>query len=142
MKFVLTPTEKVPLMWPRAEELIEQSLAYSNEETNGSFLKRKVFDGRFHLWSLVENDDSKYTIRGIAVTGVQQYETGRRVIDIVAVAASCPREDWLCRLKDLEEYARLMGADAIEFTGRMGWYKLMKQEGFGNAEVKMTKELK
>lgn len=94
-----------------------------------SDIKDRVMLGDLQLW---RGDD------WAAVTEVLNYPRRRTVLIHLAggkLTSMVQAND------DLEEFARVMGADYIEIIGRKGWARRLRDMGYEEAAVHLVKEV-
>lgn len=115
---VRVPWYEVPNYWPIVGEWVGDALRrgyclhYTLEGVYNACL-----EGRMTLW-LVQDDK----IRGCAITQINQ--NLYRVCELFAVGGLDVRR-WLALEKEVARYARDMGCDFVEGSGRKGWGRLM-----------------
>lgn len=119
------PPEHVAAVWPRVEGYIDEVV----KQTHGRYLVEDVFaqliDGSHLLWIAFEGEH----VKG-AVVSCFQYYPRKKVL-------SCPfvtGEEFATWKKPilavLHRFARDNGCEGIEATGRIGWARMFKDDGY------------
>jgi hypothetical protein len=98
----------------------------------------EAFHGNFDKLSMQDVKDG--ILRAVMVTEMVDYPQSRAVRVLTLTGREC--EQWLdVLIKTLEEWGGENGAHQIEFTGRMGWKKVLGEYGFGNPQITMSKTI-
>ena len=131
-KIACCPPNDAPRLWLRVKHLIVEAMRRGDM---GSFeeVERDVLGNNAYLWVAIEDD----VFLAVAVTKVTQGEK-ERLCTIVA----CGGEDFQRfghLIKDLEDYARTEGCQAMEVCGRAGWVRLLSE--YRPVKVILRKEL-
>lgn len=124
-------TTDVPMAWPDARPFIESALA-SRTATGECYLEDiyvRLLMGdtgplKASLW-IVRRTDGR--IFGAAVTQIVTY--GRRTVVQIPYLSGRDFSDWAHLIRDVQEYAMEIGADAIELLARDGFGKAL--DAFG-----------
>lgn len=110
-------------------EWILAALEYSDGGHNFDDIALGVLSGRYRLW-MRDN--------GCAVTEILEYPR-RRVCNVFLAGGD------MQVVKDLqapcEEYARSQGCTALYLTGRSGWQRALKNDGWEVAQTSMKRVL-
>lgn len=115
-------------LWAEDQKLIHEMLHRIdglNPDTTAETLTNELASGASQLFLLVDRDG---TIRGAVVTALAQYETGYEVLMVRAVATrgtALPAREMRSIMGKLELVARNFGCDAVRFTGRLGWMRVL-----------------
>lgn len=125
MQVALIPTEQVYNVWSRTYPFMEKAAEY----TYGRYLPEDILDSivqyDHHLWLAFEGED----IKGITVTRFAQYPR-IRCLDMVFCAGDEGMEWKDPMLKILQHWAYDNHCDRIESSGRVGWAKIFKNDGY------------
>lgn len=136
---IRVPTEDADLVLPVVTPYLESALAYGHHALGVEALSDKILDGTYLLWVL--HDTDTHETLGALVTGVMIYGQSGMAVDLIAVGADVPFEEWAVFLKDIEDYARRIGATELEASGRPAWQRMLGKYGYSVKEVKMAKVL-
>jgi hypothetical protein len=136
MKVSLIPIDHVHRVWSQVGPILKRAI----ETSNGRYTDHDVFNlcmqGRQQLWVMFEDD----VIHAAATTSVTDYPQ-RRALTGVFVAGNRMKE-WNEPFVDmLERFAKDVGCDLVEMTGRIGWTKFMKKFGWQQSAVVLEKDL-
>lgn len=120
------PTDHVLSVWPRIEGYVREvveTTTYGRYEVED--VLNQLLDGSHLLWIAFADDH----IKGIVISGFQYYPRKKFL--------SCPfvaGEDFASWKKPILEilhrFARDNGCDGIEATGRIGWSRVFKDDGY------------
>lgn len=133
MKFEVSmiPSIMVEMTWPDIEKHIAKAIAYTEgRDTVGEVYGRLVTQ-RSQLWVPIRMDGSEdqTTIVGAVVTSVPAYPQ-KKTLKIEYCGGSYLK-GWLQPLLAiLERFAREQNAESMEFWGRPGWKRILKDAGF------------
>lgn len=127
----------------RSLEILEPAIALSNGRVSAATLEAGIRRGKCQLFKMLRGE----LARGRMVTDVFVYETGKRVLRVLAVAADEPGRsgelsfagEWLHML---ELVARAWGCEAVEMSGRAGWGRLLLREGYSSLGYGFEKEVR
>ena len=125
MQVSLIPTEYVTEVWPRLAEHMSKAAEY----TYGRYEPEDILDSLIQydqqLWLAFEGED----IKGITVTRFIQYPR-IKCLDMVFCAGDEGMEWKVLMLKTLQHWAFDNQCDRIESSGRIGWSKIFKNDGY------------
>lgn len=133
-------TGDIPKIWADgAGHFIQQALDSAHGEFELSDVLRRIEDGRWSLWVVVENKK----IVGALTAHVVPYPQ-MLVCEIVHFATSLPRDQWIPAIgpdSELEKWAKFVGCTHIVFYGRPGFERVKPTEGYDKWYVCMGKKL-
>lgn len=133
----LAPMPQSAGLLPMIAPLVERGLEYEHGEHSVHDVLTGIFDGSFQLW--VVTAPATDEVLSIGVTALADFPQ-KRILELFLVAGK--RLDmWLDHIRILEEFALSQGALALEWRGRRGWEKVMKNFGYSPKCVVMYKEL-
>lgn len=130
----------VPLIWPK----VEAFLARATDLSEGRYDIKDLYErltkhDDWYLWVVFETEEPHNIIGAITTTWSHypqmktvhgQFLGGERL------------DEWQDRFCDLmEEWGRDSKCDAIEFTGRRGWTRLVNRNGYRPVFVTYQKDL-
>jgi hypothetical protein len=121
----LIPKEYVDTCWEKVEPLLKKATDLSGDRYTTSHIYDMVMEDDYQLWIAYED---KY-FHGAVVTNISNYPNRK-----ILCMGFCGGEyfgAWKDQIIDiLKRFARDMGCDSIEASGRPGWSKLLKDKGY------------
>lgn len=125
MEVSLVPPELAEGLWPR----IFPHLSRAAEYTFGRYEPEDIFDavvsGQVHLWIVIDEDE----IIGITVTRFWQYPR-KKCLDMVFIAGDEGFSWKDPMLNVLQHWAYDNGCEVIESSGRPGFSRAFKDDGY------------
>jgi hypothetical protein len=73
-------------------------------------------------------DDFAERVKAVAVSNLARYPTGLLVGEIILIAGRGHSSEWLVYVDALKEWARVNGADRLQFIGRRGFQRMLGTE--------------
>ena len=136
MKIALVPPENV-------DETLDEVgpiLIRATDRSGGRWSLPDVLDlidtGAQHLW--IAFDGTR--IWGVVTTKFEDYAKTRRMA--IVFCAGDQLKDWMRPMLDtLYRWAADNNCDGVEFTGRSGWARVLREEGFVQSYVVMEKKI-
>jgi hypothetical protein len=123
-KVSLVPPEHVDSIWPAVEPFIEGALRYASGKYELEDVHSLLVDYGYPLW--IAFDDR--AIKGAAITRFVEYP--RKKYLFVEFCGGIDGWAWKTPLLDtLRSWARDNGCDAIEASGRVGWARVLRDDG-------------
>lgn len=123
MKVSLVPASLIDTCWDQVEGYLEKACKYTYGRYTPDDIKEMIEDDYFHLW--IAYDDKIY---GVVVTQFMTYPRSKHLSMSFCGGVNFAKwHDPMIEL--LKKFARDMGCDGIEATGRVGWSKLLKKNG-------------
>ena len=120
----LMPSDKMTLVWEQCEKFLEKSCKRSNGRSTPKDVFYDCLNNRASLW-IIFNTDS-LDIVGCAITKINQYPTGKRMLNIDHVTGK-KMNDWADRrLKVIYKWAKANDCAGIEGVGREGFWNWIK----------------
>jgi hypothetical protein len=121
----LVPTEYVDTCWSKVEKFIEKAAKYTYGRYTTSNIYDIVKEGDYQLWVAFEGE----TFKGAVVTNIMNYPQKK-----ILCMQFCGGEElklWKQPMLDiLKRFARDLGCEGIESTGRPGWAKIFENDGY------------
>jgi hypothetical protein len=125
MEVSLVPTEYVDTCWNKVEGFIAKAAKY----TYGRYTTGNIYDivkeGDYQLWVAFDGE----TFKGAVVTNIMNYPQKK-----ILCMQFCGGEElklWKQPMLDLlKRFARDLGCEGIESTGRPGWAKIFENDGY------------
>lgn len=114
-----------------ASDLIEMALQYCDGTHTLDDIARGIYNGQFTLWTPGGGS--------VIVTEVVVYPR-RKVLNIFLGAGDM--DDLINTLPALEDHARANGCDGLACSGRIGWARVLKEHGWGNSHMSVSKDLR
>lgn len=130
----MVPKEYIDTCWEKIEPFMEKAAVYTYGRYTSDDIYDSVKEHDYQLWAAFEDGNFK----GAVVTNVIVYP--KRKLLAMQFCGGIELKEWkVPMLALLQRFARDMGCDGIESTGRPGWSKVFKNDGF--KEVWMSYEL-
>ena len=126
-------------------DLVEKLARQSKDRATVDAIVATVYRGGVDMWGLFDEDESKVHVPclvGFATTQVIPYAKGKvlKIHDVVT-DTGVYQDNWAGLFEQLEEFARQIGVDWIDFDGRLGWMKMAEAAGFKARRIIFTKEV-
>ena len=124
MKAYLVPLEDVNLWWPSVAEYISKAVVRQNKVDIQDVYLDVVVNGH-SLWIVL---DSEMELKGAAITVVLTYPKAKCLF--IEYLGGEDGAEWKeVMLSMLKEWAVANNCRTIEFEGRPGWGRILKQDG-------------
>lgn len=121
--------------WPYVKDDISRALAGSFNKTTANDLYELIVDNKVQLWALHEGN-----LSAVMTTEIVCYKH-RKTVRIITVTGQ-DSERWLDVLIDtISRWGAENGAEAIQFSGRRGWEKVLSKRGFGSYQILMERPI-
>lgn len=121
----LVPAQYVDTCWDKIEGFIAKAAKYTYGRYTVSNIYDIVKEGEYQLWVAFD----KETFKGAVVTNIMNYPQKK-----VLCMQFCGGEElklWKQPMLDLlKRFARDLGCEGIESTGRPGWAKIFENDGY------------
>ena len=125
MQVTLVPRSQVFAVWPKVRPHAVKAAEY----TFGRFEPEDLLDaasaGQFDMWVVFEGQEAF----GVVFTGITQYPR-KRCLDMTFIGGDEGMSWKDIMLDTLQRWARDNGCDSIESSGRAGWAKIFKGDGY------------
>jgi hypothetical protein len=122
-------------LWPQVKESIAEALLGDCGRITVEDIKDAVEARKMQLWAIHDGQ-----IRAVIVTELLNYPQ-LRILRVVTVSGT-GMDKWLDLLEDtLTSWGREHGAQAIEFSGRKGWERVLSKRGFSFPQIQMVKTI-
>lgn len=121
----LVPYEHVLGIWPKLATHMEKAAEYTFGRYQPGDILDAITDYDHHLWIAFEGEE----VKGITVTCFKQYPR-MKCLDMVFCAGDEGLEWKDPMLKMLQHWAHDNECDRIESSGRLGWAKIFKADGY------------
>jgi hypothetical protein len=125
MQVSLIPTEHVADVWPRLTAHIDKVAEYTYGRYDPEDVLESITQYDHNLWLAFEGED----IKGITITSFKQYPR-IKCLDMVFCAGDEGMEWKAPMLEMLQHWAYDNECDRIESSGRLGWSKIFKGDGY------------
>lgn len=126
MQVTLIPTDHITSVWPLVDQYMERAAQYTYGRYTVEDIKDSIVQYDHQLW--VAFDDTR-AIKGAVVTYIKQYPR-KRFLDMVFVGGDDGMEWKDPMLTILRKWAADNHCDGIESSGRLGWSKIFKRDGY------------
>jgi hypothetical protein len=128
--------ELVPAVWAKIPDLIEKACAFSGGRFEpGAVLAACAGQNpalKWQMWLVFDPkaspDDFAERVKAVAVSNLARYPTGLLVGEIILIAGRGHSSEWLVYVDALKEWARVNGADRLQFIGRRGFQRMLGTE--------------
>ena len=121
----LVPTEYIDTCWSKVEGFIGKAAEYTFGRFTASNIYDMVKDGDYQLWVAYDGEEFK----GAVVTNILTYPQKKMLG--MQFCGGDELDTWKePMLALLRMFARDLGCEAIESTGRPGWAKIFKNDGY------------
>ena len=125
MQVSLIPTAHVHGVWSRTYDFMKKAAEYTYGRYTPEDILDSIIDYGHHLWVAFEGEE----IKGITITYFKQYPR-MKCLDMVFCAGDAGMEWKDPMLKVLQHWAHDNDCDRIESSGRVGWSKIFKDDGY------------
>ena len=120
----LMPSDKMTLVWEQCEKFLEKSCKRSNGRSTPKDVFYDCLNNKASLWIIF--DKGSLDIVGCAITKINQYPTGKRMLNIDHVTGK-KMNDWADRgLIVIYKWAKANDCAGIEGVGREGFWNWIK----------------
>ena len=126
MHVSLVPANHVEDVWPAVKPFMEQAAEYTHGRYDVEDIRDSVTQYDHHLWIVF--DDSK-VVKGAVVTMFKIYPKAK-YLDLTFIGGFDGMEWKDDMLRVLQHWAYDNQCDGIESTGRLGWEKIFKGDGY------------
>lgn len=126
MQVSLIPPEHVYDVWSRTQGFMEKAAEYTYGRYTPDDILVSLTDYDHLLWIAFDEDKD---IKGITITCFKQYPR-KKCLDMVFCAGDEGMEWKDPMLKMLRHWAFDNECDTIESSGRLGWSKIFKGDGY------------
>lgn len=121
----LVPLEAVDAVWSLAYPHVEKAAEYTFGRYEPEDILEFVRGGQAHLWVALKDE----TITGVTITRFWQYPR-KKCLDMVFIGGD-EGFSWKDPMIDmLQRWARDSGCDVIESSGRPGFARAFKDDGY------------
>ena len=121
----MVPTQFLDTCWGRVERYLEKAAEYTYGRYTAADIYEAIKDGDNVLWIAFDKDN----IKGAVVTNMLTYPKKK-----VLCMQFCGGDDlklWKEPMLDiLKRFAKDVGCEGIESTGRPGWAKIFQNDGY------------
>lgn len=119
------PAEHAQGLWPQLQPYMEQAAEYTYGRYTADDILDSVIQYDHHLWIAFVGAE----IKGFTVTRIAQYPR-IKCLDMVFCAGDDGMDWKQPMLKMLQHWGHDSGCDRIECSGRVGWAKIFKDDGY------------
>lgn len=121
----MVPSVYVDTCWEKVEGFAEKAAEYTYGRYTANNIYERVKDDNYQMWVAYDGKDFK----GLVVTEIMTYP--QRKLLSMHFCGGIELKEWKDpMLKLLQRYAKDMGCDGIESTGRPGWEMIFKNDGY------------
>lgn len=121
----LIPPQYVDSCWGKVEKFVEKAAEYTYGRYTTGNIYDLVKDGDYQLWVAIDKDEFK----GAVITNIITYPQ-RKLLGL----QFCGGEElssWKEPMLDiLKRFAKDVGCEGLESTGRPGWAKVFQNDGY------------
>ena len=126
MQVTLVPTGRVTEVWPQVLPHAEKAAKYTYGRYTAGDILDSLLEFNHDLW-VAFNEDKE--IKGMVVTQIKHYPQ-KQYLDLVFTGGDDGFEWKEPMLKTLQHWAFDTGCDGIESSGRLGWGRIFKDDGY------------
>ena len=120
----LIPNDKITLVWEDCEKFLQKSCNRSNGRATTKDVFYDCIRNVSSLWIIFDTETSDIT--GCAITKINQYPTGKRMLAIDHVTGK-KMNDWADRgLEVIYKWAKANDCSGVEGVGREGFWNWIK----------------
>ena len=121
----LIPPQYIDSCWGKVEGFIEKAAKYTYGRYTVSNIYDLVKEGDYQLWVAIDGQDFK----GAVVTNIITYPQ-RKLLGLQFCGGE-ELDTWKePMLNLLKQFAKDVGCEGLESTGRPGWAKVFKNDGY------------
>ena len=122
----LITSDKLTLVWEDCEKLLQKSCKRSNGRVTIQDVFYNCLNNKTSLWIIF--DKANLDIIGAVITLINEYPTGKRMLNIEHVAG-IKMDDWMDRATEIMyKWAKDNQCSGIEGIGREGFWNWIKQK--------------
>lgn len=138
-KFVITlvPQSEVRKEWKRVRKLLLPAIDRTNGRVNEAYVLADLVLGEQLLWIVL---DEHKNLHGAVTTEIIEYPL-KKIFTLNFTGG----QDWEVWREQafvlFNKFAKDMGCDLIEFSGRLGFWKRFKKDGFQMSSVFYEKRI-
>lgn len=124
-------------IWPRVSNWIADAITKGDRWWTLDRLRGELYANDNAALFVVLDHDGIY---GAAVVMIEDKPSGGRMAHFPALGGE-NFGAWRQFLPDLEDWARSRGANEMTVTGRVGWQRVLKRDGYKKQSVTLEKSL-
>lgn len=126
----------VEKVWPSVVHLIGNALTASDSDLTAACIKAKIDAEKSMLWIVWDT-----ALLAAGTTEIVVLENGRRIW-VITAAGGRFMSAWKHLLSEMETHARNAGCEAVRFTGRAGWARYFRDQGYKQPYIVVEKGLR
>lgn len=120
----MVPAAYVDTCWDKVEPFAEKAAKFTYGRYTADNMREMVLDGDYQMWVAYDNG----IFKGLVITNIITYP--QRKLLAMQFCGGVELVAWKDpMLALLQRFAKDMGCDGIESTGRIGWTKIFKNDG-------------
>ena len=131
----IIPTDMISAAWPVAAPELQRALDKAGGENSLTDILALIVNERMQLWAI----QSGPLLFAFGVTELKRY--GQMSICRIVLWAGHSLEQHKYAVGDIEQFALEQGCSVVEWVGRPGFEKPMKEQGYKKQYVLMRKHL-
>ena len=133
------PQHEVISAWPHVLPYIDRVIETSNGDFTTEYVLGRIIDGDYQLW--VGSDDDG-NVDYVGITRNEYFDASEKMVVLVMWLAGDDMHKWIdTAVAELESWAIDAGADELRITGRPGWERIFKKDGFTKTHTVLAKPL-
>jgi len=125
MKITLGPSEHIESVWPKVQSYMERAAKYTYGRYTAEDIKSELFTKDQQLWIAFEEGN----VYGAYVTEIVRYPRLKTCVIHFLGGKQFKKWGWL-GLEVLQKFAKEHKCDVMESSGRPGWGKIWKNDGY------------
>lgn len=125
MQVTLVPQDQIFALWPKVRPHAVLAAEYTYGRYEPEDLLEAACTGRFAMWVPFEGDE----VYGVVFTQIVQYPR-KRCLDMTFIGGAEGMTWKEVMLETMRAWAQDNNCDSIESSGRAGWSKIFKDDGY------------
>ena len=138
LEMSMVPPNLLGHAWKKSEHLIGKLKRVSHGRFEGHDILHEMYSGKQQMWCIWEGDKEDFPIIGVVITEVLQYP--QKKLLCIQYCTGARLNEWKSDILDLlDRWAKECECDGLELTGRKGWVRELKPDGWNEEYVILTK---
>ena len=136
---------RVPYMyvedvWDKVAPFLQRAIDVARGKHDINSVYEEIKTGKEHLW-IFHNDEDEIVAALTTEFAYYPLRVNLSVSFLGSDDSSFNSKDWVAALEPLEEFGKIHGCSALEFTGRRAWARLFKESGFVETFTTVEREI-
>lgn len=138
--FFRVPYAYVDDVWDRVSPFLQRAVNVARGKHDINSVYKEIKQGKEHLW-LFHNKNDEIVAALTTEFAYYPLRVNLSVSFLGSDDSSFTHQDWVNALDPLEEFGKIHGCSALEFTGRRAWARLFKDSGFVETFTTVEREI-